>query len=105
MGCEGLEPPTRYLRVAYPALAWAQALLQSLSEFDENQGNGDKSTAISMENFICITDDVPAPMERVIPKGSTKKPQKPFWNRFKDQVSSIPGIAFAPIFTLVARAI
>jgi wobble nucleotide-excising tRNase len=57
---------------------------KSLSQIDKNQVNGDKSTAITMENFIRITDDVPAPRERMIPKGSTKKPRKPFWNRSKD---------------------
>jgi hypothetical protein len=46
---------------------------KSLSQIDKNQVNGDKST-----------DDVPAPRERVIPKGSTKKPRRPFWNRPKD---------------------
>ncbi len=57
---------------------------KSLSQIDKNQVNGDKSTAITMENFIRITDDVPAPRERVIPKDSTKKPRRPFWNRSKD---------------------
>jgi wobble nucleotide-excising tRNase len=57
---------------------------KSLSQIDKNQVNGDKSTAISMENFIRITDDVPAPRERVIPKDSRKKPRRTFWNRSKD---------------------
>ena len=52
---------------------------QSLSQVDKNQVHGNKSDAITMENFIRVTDDVPAPRERVIPKGSTKKPRKPFW--------------------------
>ena len=57
---------------------------QSLSQIDKNQAHGNNSSAITMENFIRITDDVPAPRERVIPKGSTKKPRRLFWKKSKD---------------------
>ena len=57
---------------------------QSLSQIDQSQVHGDKSSAITMENFIRVTDDVPAPRERVIPKVPTKKPRNPFWKKSKD---------------------
>jgi hypothetical protein len=56
---------------------------QSLSQIDKNQVHGDNSSAITMENFIRVTDDVPAPRERVTPKVPTKKPRSPFWKNRK----------------------
>ena len=56
---------------------------QSLSQIDKSQVHGNHSDAITMENFIRITDDVPAPRERLIPKDS-KKPRKRFWKKSKE---------------------
>lgn len=56
----------------------------SLSQVDKNQVSGNISNAITMENFERLTEDVPAPRERIIFKGPSARPRRPFWKKPKE---------------------